>query len=482
MSTVATILRPRIPQIYQKRWTTFLTIVLGDLVALVASVSSAIALRYLTHGQFAASDYLMFGPTLALFPMAFAALGLYPGVGLNPVEELRRIISATTISFLVIVSGTFLAKSSANYSRAIFSVAWILSVILLAVCRTAVREYCSKKSWWGIPVVVLGAGETGHQVISILNRQKTIGLRPIAMLDDDPGRLPQTTGRKDGPVYGQLALAPMLASDHDVRYAIVAMPSLSSKDLSKVVSTYARGFAHVLIIPNLFGMSSLWVAAKDVGGLLGLEVSQTLIRPVPQLLKRGSDLMLSAAISLLLLPLLLLLYLTVRLSSAGPAFYGQRRIGLDCQPFTTWKFRSMVVNADEALEKHLMAHPALQEEWKRDQKLKNDPRVTWIGRILRKTSLDELPQIWNILCGEMSLVGPRPIVSAEILKYGECFELYKQVRPGLTGLWQVSGRNNTSYLERVRLDEYYVRNWSILLDLYILGRTVKTVLFTEGAY
>lgn len=142
----------------------------------------------------------------------------------------------------------------------------------------------------------------------------------------------------------------------------------------------------------------------------------------------------------------------------------------------------MFQNADQVLSVHLESNPALREEWLRDHKLKNDPRVTLVGRFLRKTSLDELPQLWNVLRGEMSLVGPRPIVSAEVAKYGEYFDDYQAVRPGITGLWQVSGRNNTTYEERVKYDEYYVRNWSIWLDLYILCKTVKTVLLGEGAY
>ena len=147
-----------------------------------------------------------------------------------------------------------------------------------------------------------------------------------------------------------------------------------------------------------------------------------------------------------------------------------------------WKFRSMAADASQALEHCLTANPALREEWQRNHKLRNDPRVTRIGRFLRRTSLDELPQLWNILRGQMSFVGPRPIVREEISRYGESYALYKKVTPGLTGLWQVSGRNNTSYQQRVSLDLYYIRNWSPWLDLYILARTVTAVLFARGAY
>ena len=150
--------------------------------------------------------------------------------------------------------------------------------------------------------------------------------------------------------------------------------------------------------------------------------------------------------------------------------------------FRAWKFRTMHMNADALLQEHLERDPALRAEWEKDHKLKNDPRVTWIGKILRKTSLDELPQLWNVFCGEMSLVGPRPIVDAEIPKYGDHYDQYEKVPPGITGLWQISGRNNTSYEERVAFDAFYVRNWSPWFDLYILACTVKVVLRGEGAY
>lgn len=142
----------------------------------------------------------------------------------------------------------------------------------------------------------------------------------------------------------------------------------------------------------------------------------------------------------------------------------------------------MVPNANQVLQEYLSAHPELQAEWDKDHKLKNDPRITWIGKILRKTSLDELPQLWNVFVGEMSLVGPRPIVTEEINKYGPTFRDYLRVTPGITGLWQISGRNNTTYAERLEYDEFYVRNWSPWMDLYILSRTVRTVILCEGAY
>lgn len=178
----------------------------------------------------------------------------------------------------------------------------------------------------------------------------------------------------------------------------------------------------------------------------------------------------------------LILAFLVKLDSPGPVFYRQIRIGRFGRKFSVYKFRTMVQNADRVLQDYLDKSPELKVEWLATHKLKQDPRVTRLGALLRTWSLDELPQLWNIIIGDMSLVGPRPIVDAEVEKYGKCFELYIQVRPGLTGLWQVSGRNNTTYERRVELDEYYVRNRSLKLDLQILLKTVLVVLKKDGAY
>jgi len=172
----------------------------------------------------------------------------------------------------------------------------------------------------------------------------------------------------------------------------------------------------------------------------------------------------------------------VSLDSPGGAFFGQTRVGLGGRTFTMWKFRTMVACAEAVLAQYLAANPAAQAEWELNQKLKHDPRVTRVGRILRKFSLDELPQFWNVLVGEMSFVGPRPFFISQRALYGDAYDVYTRVRPGVTGLWQVSGRNKLDYDERIHLDEYYVRNWSIWLDIYILLRTCWVVLRGDGAY
>jgi Undecaprenyl-phosphate galactose phosphotransferase WbaP len=249
-----------------------------------------------------------------------------------------------------------------------------------------------------------------------------------------------------------------------------------------MIERYGMHFSRILMIPDLSHFSSLWVNPRNVGGMLGLEVCQQAFSPGKRWLKRCLDLTLTLLGCALILPLLLFIAIWIKLDSPGPVLYSQQRVGRSGRSFKAWKFRSMIRNADQVLNRCLAQDPQLRREWEQDHKLRNDPRVTRAGRFLRGTSLDELPQLWNVAMGEMSLVGPRPIVEAEIPKYGNKFDLYTKVESGLTGLWQISGRNDVSYDERVNLDAFYVRNWSVWLDFYILFRTVEAVLVRKGAY
>jgi Undecaprenyl-phosphate galactose phosphotransferase WbaP len=201
-----------------------------------------------------------------------------------------------------------------------------------------------------------------------------------------------------------------------------------------------------------------------------------------RMIKRCLDIFLVLAISPVAVPLGAAVALLVALDSPGPVFFSHRRIRRGGAFFSMWKFRTMCVNSTEVLENYLAKNPEAREEWSHTHKLRDDPRVTAVGEFLRRSSLDELPQIWNVLRGDMSLVGPRPIVAAEVERYGEYFDHYCRVKPGVTGLWQVSGRNKVSYNERVKLDATYVDNWSLLHDMGILLRTGPSVANQDGAF
>jgi Undecaprenyl-phosphate galactose phosphotransferase WbaP len=224
-------------------------------------------------------------------------------------------------------------------------------------------------------------------------------------------------------------------------------------------------------------------AVRESGALGGHGIAAVVARSWSSgvFLKRAFDIVGAIVLGLVFAPLMLVIALLLR-RQGGPVIYGHRRIGRDGKPFECMKFRSMVPDADRVLRELLESHPELRAEWLRDHKLRSDPRITALGRFLRRTSLDELPQIWNVLQGEMSLVGPRPVVREELMRYGRCLPIYLSAKPGITGLWQVTGRNDTNYRRRVALDVYYVRRRNLLLDLYILFKTTRVVLGGGGAY
>lgn len=283
------------------------------------------------------------------------------------------------------------------------------------------------------------------------------------------------------PVVGDLSLAPHLAEKLKIPYAIVAMPGVESLNLLGVVERVGGSFSHLLVIPDLFGFATLGVPAKSVGGILGVEVRQQLLLPWPRITKRALDVVLTGIGSLFVLPFLLFIALLIKLDSKGPVFYNQKRLGRDGDHFLAYKFRTMHGDGEERLKALLESDPALRAEYAVYHKLKNDPRVTRVGRILRKFSLDEFPQLISVLKGDMSLVGPRPYIERELPEMGGQERIILRATPGMTGMWQVSDRNAMSFAGRVEVDVHYVRNWSPWLDIYILARTFGVVIRGTGS-
>jgi Undecaprenyl-phosphate galactose phosphotransferase WbaP len=411
--------------------------------------------------------------------MAYALFGLYPGVTSNPVAEIRRAAAATTAVFLALATLILLFRVVDVYSRLVFLMAWLLALVGVPLARAAVRSLFAHKSWWGYPLMIFGAGSMVRDLIRSLREQPRLGLRTVAIVDRG---YPPGTMIEGVPVVRRVEDAPMARRGFAISRGVVATRGISREDLSEILNLRDTCLPHLLIAPGLEGVSSLDTEATDIGRLLMLETRNRLLMPGPRLAKRALDLACAAALAILVLPLAVVVAVLIKVESRGPVFYRHSRIGREGRRIAIWKFRTMAANADRVLEHYLRAHPEMAAEWRQDRKLRHDPRVTRLGRFLRRTSLDELPQLLNVFRGDMSLVGPRPIVTEEIEKYSEAYRLYTRVRPGLTGLWQVSGRNDTSYEERVALDTYYVRNWSPWLDVYLLARTVTVVLARAGAY
>ncbi len=456
-------------------------LILSDLLTLAITGLAA----YWARRQFGPLEtdlYLRFLPSLLLFPLGGLYAGLYPGYALSPAEQLRSTFRAITWVTLILVAASFLLKVGDKLSRPVILGWWLLSVFVLPLSRSLVRAALIRTSLWGHPVVVLGAAKTGEAVVRRLLSNPGLGLRPVACYDDDSTKHGQSCG--GAPVVGTLRQAATVAQSGKVSYVIIAMPGLSRERLTYVVEQYAAVFSHVIIIPDLLGLTSLWVSARDIQGVLGLELQQNLLSAWNHLLKRTLDLVIAIPALFMVGPLILILGWLVKLNSPGPGFYAQDREGLNGDRIRVWKLRTMVPDAETKLNAYLDANPNARCEWDKHMKLKDDPRIVpRVGHLLRRYSLDELPQIWNIIKGEMSLVGPRPFPYYHLDRFSPAFRaLRRKVLPGLTGLWQVSARSEGDLGIQQELDTYYIRNWSLWLDIYLLGRTVTAVLCGEGAY
>jgi len=414
---------------------------------------------------------------LLTLPLANWLMGLYPGYGLGPVERLRRRVIAAGVTFTALVVWDNLVLKG-EWSRAIELFSFAFALVLSPLVEVAVVTLLMRWRLWGTPVIVLSSDDAGSRVVESLRRRRELGLVPIGLLKNRR----ETWGRTVAgvPVLGPVSLAPKFAAH--ARTAVVAMPSSPGPLLAALLETLP--FPRVVFVPDLPGMQSLWTTARDLGGTLGIEFRRNLLVRRNYYVKRVLDYAVSVPFFLASVPVIAVLALWIKRVSPGPAFYTQEREGYGRGKIRIWKLRTMYPDAEKVLERHLDENPHEREHWNRFFKLKHDPRILpGVGRLLRKTSLDELPQLWNILKGEMSLVGPRPFPAYHMDGFGAEFRKLRQsVPPGLTGFWQVSDRSDADIQLQEHLDTYYIRNWSLWLDAYILACTIKTVLMPRGAY
>ena len=408
-----------------------------------------------------------------------ALLGLYPGYGLDSAELVRRHTYATFATLGIVAIFALGFQVGDLLSRPLLGMVFLGLLFLTPSAQYAAKSWMKKRDVWGKPVVVLGYKDAGSNVVDLLRREWELGYDPVAIFDY---RLNAKEALSEGDDKRQLTTAVMdAARANGADTAVFAMPNLRREQLSELVDLASLRFQRVVVMPNLAGITNSAVVARDFAGTFGVEIKYNLLDPWARRAKRVLDLAGSALGGLLIIPLVATIVVLIKLDSPGPAFYGHWRIGAGGRHFRCWKFRTMQPHAERLLEEYLRANPDLRAEWEENQKLRDDPRVTRVGRFLRASSLDELPQLWNVLRGEMSLAGPRPIVDAEVHKYGNVYELYKRIRPGMSGFWQVAGRSDTTYAERVAIDSHYVRNWSVWFDVVILARTIKIVLLGRGA-
>lgn len=402
-------------------------------------------------------------------------LRLIPGWGNGPVEDVRRCQTLLAGLFVLAAALLYLSRTGDITSRLKVLLMYLLCVPALPLARTLTRYCLGRAGRWGVPVVIYGNDQSAAHVLHVLQREPGLGFQPSGLFDDDE------------PVGSHILGVPVLGGLRDTTdqasVALLAAPAMRREDLVRLLDGPLAEYQKVIIIPDLLDIPSLWVQVRDFMGVPGLEVTRNLLNPTARLAKHGAEYLFTLLTLPLWLPLLLVLAAVIRWVDHQAPFFHQERIGLNGRRFMTWKFRTMDANAEARLEEALSADPALAAEWATANKLRQDPRITRLGRWLRRTSLDELPQLLNVLRGEMALVGPRPLPGYHHQKLPTSIRsLRERVLPGITGLWQVSGRSATGDEGLERWDAYYVRNWSPWLDLVILARTARAVWTGEGAY
>jgi undecaprenyl-phosphate galactose phosphotransferase len=400
-------------------------------------------------------------------------------------NEIREVL--LVVSVLALVDAAVVFFGQWDLSRSAITLNWLLAPCFLLLNRAALKWLLILVGGWKRPMVIIGYGDNALQTARAFDDESMMGYTLAAFLvpEDRERMLDSYTDRR-----GRLIPCITLGADPERTLAhfgnphvVLALESGGVEIYQDIIQRLGRSSENIQIVPSLrglplYGMEVNHFFAHEV---LLLTVRNNLARRFPQMIKRLFDLVVSISVLILGLPVLLWIAIKV-LASGRPIFYGHERVGKHNKSFPCYKFRTMAPNADELLRDLLANDAEARSEWERDFKLKNDPRVTSIGKFLRKTSLDELPQLWNVLKGEMSLVGPRPVVAAELERYGNQCHYYLEARPGVTGLWQISGRNDVSYDTRVYLDAWYVKNWSLFNDIVILLRTVKVIFKQDGAY
>jgi undecaprenyl-phosphate galactose phosphotransferase len=390
------------------------------------------------------------------------------------IKETILLFKSNLLALFTIMAIVSIIKEAESYSRLIILLYCVLNMFILPFASFFVKRYFLLRFGFlreNIFAIVDDKGAS--QIQAWFNKDNAFGFDITQTLNISKVSKEELIARIDEMIGKEEFFA-----------VVIAVDDTFSKRLFYLIDHIQRRINKVIVLPKI--SSNPFFNAEIINSInhkgLAFFIRNNLLNKNEQLVKRVTDYLLALFFLLLFSPLLAGLYLFILFSNKSNPIFKHKRIGKGGKAFYIYKFKSMYDNADEILQNLLQSDAHVRAEWEREFKLKNDPRITKVGKFLRKTSLDELPQFFNVLKGDMSIVGPRPIINDEIAKYGEYFDYFKAVKPGITGLWQVSGRNDVSYAERVQLDVWYVRNWSVELDFLVLLKTVIITLNQKGSY
>lgn len=426
------------------------------------------------------SEYAPFMAVLTvLLLLSFRLSGVYEmRRGRSWLDTMYAVVGATTTAIIIMVLVVYVYRP-VFYSRLIFLYTNILIVILIGAFRLTLEIITGRLRARGIGVdrvLIVGAGEAGRMVMRIIAARPELGYQVAGFLDDDDRRGATDLGRMKA--LGGLDNLTSVLESENISEVIIALPWMYHRKIVSLVEQAEQMGVRARLVPDLFQLTLSRVEVDDSLGIPLIGARPAAIRGGSLVLKRALDIVVSSLFLAAALPVMGLVALAIKLDSPGPVIFAQTRLGKDGRPFTCYKFRSMRQRADE--EKQALLH--LNEADGPLFKIRDDPRCTRVGRILRRTSIDEWPQFVNVLRGEMSLVGPRPPLPAEVEKYQAWQRQRLSVTPGLTGPWQVSGRSDVSFDEMTLLDIWYAENWSVGLDIKIILKTIPVVLLGRGAY
>ncbi|HEU5329337.1 MAG TPA: sugar transferase [Thermomicrobiales bacterium] len=458
-------------------------LVVGDGAAIAAAVAIAYLLRFRTRfGLFyvPANSPLEFYSTLVfwLVPLILFTYGIYRLYALDRIfdgtDEYVRVLSASTLAMIFVILASFIFDDRLIISRAWVVLSWALLLVCVGAMRFVMRRivYTLRRAGRLVkPVIVVASPLDAADLAQHLRLAAGSGIQVARIVS------PDALGLDAAPAATPSALAALVA-ETDAEALVVSAASVAQDVLARIVREVSELPVELQLVPGMYEILTTSVQVREVRGLPLVTMNKVRIVGYDRLLKQALDYVVATTVLLALAPVLLTIAALVKLTSPGPVFHRRRVVGQCGRRFDALKFRTMHTDGDAILARH----PELAEQLARDGKLPNDPRITPIGQFLRRWSLDEVPQLLNVLRGQMSLVGPRMIVESELPHFGQWRENLSTVKPGLTGLWQISGRSNIGYAERVRLDMHYIRSYSIWSDIEILLRTIPAVFTGVGAY
>ena len=417
---------------------------------------------------------------LLVWLSVFLLLSVYdPKTNLRLADELQMVLTAVPVSTLVFAGTLYLTYR--DVPRLLFLYFFAIDLALLLCCRVLLRGVLRVSQRSRQPrtnVLIAGAGEVGRNVAANLQQRRWTGLEVVGFVDDDPEK--QRKKVSGVPVLGTLADTTRLVEEKQIREIIFALPLRAHEEIANLVVGLQRLPVVVKVVPDFSDLAFYRsaITVDDLGGIPLLNLRASAIEGFPRAVKRAFDVVAATVLLVVLSPLLLLTVILIKLDSKGPVIFRQLRIGENCEPFHVYKFRSMVADAEARLKEVVVE----TEDGQLIHKVKDDPRVTRVGRILRRTSIDELPQLFNVIKGEMSLVGPRPELPFLVERYEPWQRKRFAVPPGMTGWWQITGRSDHPMHLHVEDDLFYIQNYSLLLDLQILWKTIGAVLGRRGAF